>query len=143
MTTPAPRLLVVDDNPADVELIRIAFELADIAVEINSCLDGIEALALLQNQKITGSLPTLLLLDLNMPRLNGFEILSFLQRQGLLEQLSVVVLSTSAQAEDRKRCLSLGAREMFTKPESINDLRQLVNLLLPYLSLPIIDNQAS
>jgi len=141
MTSSAPRLLIIDDNPGDIELIRIAFEMANIAVDIHSCLDGVEALSLLQEQQKNGSLPMLLLLDLNMPRLNGFEVLGFLHSQHLVDLLAVVVLSTSAQAEDRKRCLALGAREMYTKPESIHDLILLVNLLLPYLSQPVIDSQ--
>ena len=133
MTTPTPHILVIDDNPGDIELIRIAFEMAGIAVVLDTCLDGLDAIRLLVPTIPTGSLPTLLLLDLNMPRANGFEVLAHLHQQHLVERIAVVVLSTSAQTADRRRCLALGAREMFTKPETLQDLRRLTGELRRYL----------
>ena len=135
MTTSLPHVLIIDDNPGDIELIRIAFEMAGIEAMLDTCHDGVDAIRRLDLAMQTGSLPALLLLDLNMPRANGFEVLTFLHDQHLMEQLPVVVLSTSSQAEDRRRCLALGAREMFTKPESIHELHRLIADLRRYLPL--------
>jgi CheY-like chemotaxis protein len=62
-----------------------------------------------------------------MPRANGFEVLDYMCVRHLIDQVPVVVLTTSRQAEDHRRCLSLGAKAMYSKPESILDLQELVN----------------
>lgn len=126
MTTTLHRLLIVDDNPGDIELVRIACEMAGLNVVIESVPDGIEAMRLLSTAAKDKTLPAMVLLDLNMPRANGFEVLDFMCVRHLVDQVPVVVLSTSRQVEDRRRCLALGARAMYSKPESIQDLRRLV-----------------
>lgn len=134
MTTTLHRILIVDDNPGDVELVRIACEMAGLSVVIESVPDGIEAMRRLAGAAKDGSLPAMVLLDLNMPRANGFEVLDFMCVRHLVDQVPVVVLSTSRQSEDRKRCLALGARAMHSKPESIQDLRRLVEDFRPFLA---------
>lgn len=126
MTSTMHRILIVDDNPGDIELVRIACEMAGLKVVIESVADGIEAIRLLSSAATAGTLPAMVLLDLNMPRANGFEVLDFMCVRHLVDQVPVVVLSTSRQVEDRRRCLALGARAMYSKPESIKDLRLLV-----------------
>lgn len=136
MTRPMPHILIIDDNPGDIELIRTAFEIAGVEALVDACPDGIEAMRFIDQAVPGGDLPTLMLLDLNMPRANGFEVLAFLRERHLVERIPVVVLSTSAQAGDRQRCLALGARKMFTKPESFPALRLLVGELQGYLTVP-------
>jgi CheY-like chemotaxis protein len=133
MTATLHRILIVDDNPGDVELVRIACEMAGLGVVIESVPDGIEAMRRLSAAAKDGTLPAMILLDLNMPRANGFEVLDFMCVRHLVDQVAVVVLSTSRQSEDRKRCLALGARAMHSKPESIQDLRRLVEDFRPFL----------
>ncbi len=135
MTISLPHVLIIDDNPGDIELIRIAFEMAGIEAVFTTCHDGVDAIRRLDLAMQTGNLPALMLLDLNMPRANGYEVLTFLHDQHLLVELPVIVLSTSSLVEDRRRCLALGARAMFTKPESIHDLRSLISDLRKYLPL--------
>ena len=142
MTTSMPRILIIDDNPGDIELIRIACDMAGITAAQDACHDGVEAIQHLDLAMQTGVLPTLLLLDLNMPRANGFEVLTFLHEQRLVDKIAVVVLSTSAQAGDRVRCLALGAREMRTKPETFPDLRHLIDELRHYLDPTPLDSLA-
>ena len=126
MTTTVHRILMVDDNPGDIELVRIACEMTGLTVVIDSVTDGIEAMRVLGTAATAGTLPAMVLLDLNMPRANGFEVLDFMCVRHLVDQVPVVVLSTSRQPEDRRRCLALGARAMYSKPESIQDLRLMV-----------------
>jgi two-component system response regulator len=133
MTTTLHRILIVDDNPGDIELVRIACEMAGVPVVIDSVADGVEAMRRLATAANDGTLPAMVLLDLNMPRANGFEVLHFMGERHLVDQVPVVVLSTSRQSEDRKRCLALGAKAMHSKPESIQDLRRLVEDFRPYL----------
>jgi len=126
MTIDRYRVLIVDDNEADIELLRIAFEMAGLEVEVECAPDGMEAIRILGQAAHDEALPALMLLDLNMPRANGFEVLAFMHQRQLDEQVAVVVLSTSGQAEDQSRCLALGARAMYRKPESVQELRHLV-----------------
>lgn len=133
MTTTVHHVLIVDDNPGDVELARIAFEMAGINVLIDSVPDGIEAMRYLNTAAYEQVLPALVLLDLNMPRANGFEVLDFMNVRRLVDKVPVVMLSTSRLPEDRRRCLSLGARAMHSKPESIHELRNLVEEFRVYL----------
>jgi chemotaxis family two-component system response regulator Rcp1 len=129
---PLPTLLVIDDNPGDIELVRIAFEMNRHAIRIEGVHDGMAAMRWLLWAKEANQLPELVLLDLNMPSMNGFEVLAFMLNEGLIDQVPVVVLSTSAQSEDRLRSLHLGAREFHTKPERIQDLLDLVGHLGSY-----------
>lgn len=131
---PLPTLLVIDDNPGDIELVRIAFEMNQQAVRIEGVHDGMAAIRWLLQAKEANRLPELVLLDLNMPSMNGFEVLAFMLNEGLIESVPVVVLSTSAQREDRLRSLHLGAREFHTKPERIRDLLGLVAHLRTYVT---------
>jgi CheY-like chemotaxis protein len=137
-----PHILIIDDNPGDIELIRTAFEIAGVEALVDTCHDGIEAMRFITQTEPGGELPTLLLLDLNMPRANGFEVLAFLRERHLVERIPVVVLSTSAQAGDRQRCLALGARKMYTKPESFPALRLLIGELKDYLTEPATDGRS-
>jgi len=133
MTATLHRILIVDDNPGDIELVRIACEMSALPVVIESVSDGIEAMRWLSTAASDKTLPAMVLLDLNMPRANGFEVLDFMCVRHLVDQVPVVVLSTSRQLEDRRRCLALGARAMHSKPESIQDLRRLVEDFRVYL----------
>lgn len=136
MTTTLHRMLIIDDNPGDIELVRIACEMAGLPVVIESVADGIEAIRWLSTAATEKTLPEMVLLDLNMPRANGFEVLDFMCVRHLVDQVPVVILSTSRLPEDRRRCLALGARAMHSKPESIQDLRRLVEDFRVYLTQP-------
>ena len=141
MTIGNHRVLIVDDNAGDVELLQIAFEMAGFHVNIDSASDGIEAIRFLEQAAENETLPVLMVLDLNMPGANGFEVLQLLHERHFEEQVAVVVLSTSAQAEDRRRCLALGARAMYSKPESMQELRRLVAGFSVYLDVPELGHE--
>lgn len=129
-------ILIVDDNSGDVELLQIAFEMSGLDVHIDSASDGVEAIRFLEQAAENDTLPVLMVLDLNMPGANGFEVLQLLRERHFDERVAVVVLSTSAQAEDRRRCLALGARAMYCKPESMQELRRLVAGFSVYIDVP-------
>jgi len=115
------RILLVDDNPADLELARYAFEEAGVPPDhIDVTRDGEEALAYLRRQGPyagrTTPNPTLVLLDVNMPRLNGLETLQRLKADPALQTLPVVMLTTSSHAEDMERSYRHGANAYVVKP---------------------------
>ena len=123
------RLLVVDDNPGDIELLRFAFETAEEALELRIAHDGDAALEELERAANAGDLPELVLLDLNMPRRDGFGVLSELQERRLYPGLTVAVWTSSTAARDRDRALGSGAIAVLAKPSGIDEYAAMIRTL--------------
>lgn len=117
-------ILIVDDEPSIVELVR--FTLEDTGVRVVEASDGAEALTLARRVK-----PDLVLLDVQMPRLNGLEVCRQLRREPALARTLVIMLTAAGQQADRARGLEAGADEYLTKPFSPLALLALVEALLP------------
>ena len=117
-------ILVVDDEPSIVELVRFTLEDADVRVVEAS--DGAEALILARRVK-----PDLVLLDVQMPRLDGLEVCRQLRREPAFARTPIIMLTASGQQADRSRGLGAGADEYLTKPFSPLALLALVEALLP------------
>lgn len=125
MTAPAPPLvLMVDDNVCDVELTREAFTEMPVPVRFDSVRDGYEALAYLRHEgpHATSERPDLILLDLNMPRMNGRETLAALKGDPHLADIPVVVLTTSESEHDVLDCYRKHAAAFVTKPVTVDEL---------------------
>jgi len=115
-------LLYVEDEDAAVFLLETALKEADIDVALYRVADGDEALDFL---KKTGAYqdvprPDLVLLDLNLPRRTGLEVLSEMKQDAELRKLAVVVFTSSSLAVDKRRSMALGAQEYITKPASFD-----------------------
>ncbi len=115
------KILLVEDNPDDVELTRIAFAEAGSEHRLVVVADGAEAVDyLLGNGKHAGrdaaDLPALVLLDLNLPKLNGREVLQAIRADAATRSLPVVVLTTSAEPFDVDGVYELGANSYIQKP---------------------------
>lgn len=123
--TPAPvDILLVEDEPADACLVKLALREVTRPSRLHHVLDGSEALAFLQRQSPRyGDVPRpgLVLLDLNMPRMNGREFLQRLRAEAGYGDIPVVVFSTSEYERDRETCYALGANDFVTKPADIDD----------------------
>lgn len=98
--------------------------------------DGFEALAFLRQQLQSGdgSLPDVILLDLNMPNMDGFEVLAEVKSAPLLRRIPVVVFSTSGDQEDVDRAYEEGANSYVLKPARLDDLKQSLELVATYWS---------
>ncbi|ARK12506.1 response regulator [Fibrivirga algicola] len=114
---------VVDDDPDDLYLVQLAFQRVLPALSIRLLSDGE---SLLSGLKQAATLPSLVLLDLNMTPSNGFEILQHLRSLAHGQAIPVVVFTTSDAADDRNRALAMGANGFQTKPDSIGDIGQLL-----------------
>lgn len=132
MTSRFAHILIIEDNPGDVELLEIAFEMNGFAPRVQVAEDGEIALNLLAERAAKDDLPDLVLLDLNMPRMTGFEVLEAMQARGFTDVVTVVWTSSLAE-HDRTRCLALGAQEFLSKPERIGEYIRLVERLREYL----------
>ena len=127
MKNTKPYLLVADDDPGDVFLLRRAFRCAAVPCEIIHVQDGQEAIDYLNgvppyDNRERHPLPSLLVLDLKMPRMNGFDVLAWLRGRPYLEHLPVVVTSSSPMQGDIETAMLLGARSYMIKPADVNML---------------------
>lgn len=114
-------ILLVEDNPDDVELTRIAFEEANAAHLLRVVSDGAEALDYLfargkHADRDPANLPSLVLLDLNLPKLDGREVLQAIRANDATRMLPVVVLTTSAEPFDVDATYALGVNSYIRKP---------------------------
>jgi CheY-like chemotaxis protein len=112
------QILLVEDDPGDVLMTREAFEDNKVANELHVVNDGAEALAFLRKEgEFAGSpTPDLVLLDLNLPRMDGREVLAAVKADDELRQIPIVVLTTSEAEEDVLRSYALHANAYVTKP---------------------------
>lgn len=125
-TTLPPTIWIVDDDEDDQLFIRTAFLNSQPPITVLALSDGDELLPKLSKCTV---LPRLILLDVNMPRKNGFETLEELRSIPDFSDLPVVMLTTSSDEEDRRRSLASGANHFLTKPLTQEQLRQLAQEL--------------
>jgi CheY-like chemotaxis protein len=120
------RILVVEDSPADVRLLREAVREQAIDAELHAVEDGERALAHLHGGV---GRPDLILLDLNLPRRDGREVLRELKRDPDLLSIPVIVLSTSAAPRDIADCYALHANSYLVKPMGLDEFGDLVRAI--------------
>ncbi len=117
------RILLVEDSSADVELLRRAMLAAKLDCELTILEDGAEALAFLQKVKSQPETlpPDLIILDLNLPKNDGVEVLQAMRSSGVLSQAHVAVLSSSPSFRERARIEHLGIDRYITKPADLDE----------------------
>ncbi|MDA1192911.1 MAG: response regulator [Candidatus Poribacteria bacterium] len=116
--TRAARILLVEDNKADVRLTQEALKEAGFRHELLVADNGYEALAMLRQDDPYASqqLPDMILLDLNMPQKTGWEVLQEIKSDKLLRRFPVIILSTSGAEKDVRQAYRLGANSYIVKP---------------------------
>jgi len=122
-TTATPEILLADDNPADVDLIREVLTASTRTTHLHMVADGEAAIAFLRGKgKFAGSpRPDLMILDLNLPRKDGRAVLAEIKRDANLHTLPVVVFTTSQSTHDMNHCYELGAIRYVSKPGNWRD----------------------
>jgi two-component system, chemotaxis family, response regulator Rcp1 len=126
--TKTRNVLLVDDSPGDVLLMRLAFREIAEHVALHVATDGLEAMAFLkrEGEHIASPRPDLILLDLNMPRMSGREALALMKSDANLRTIPVVILTTSAAEEDITACYELLANSYLSKPVDLEEFDSLV-----------------
>ncbi len=127
------RILLVDDNPHDVELALAAFEQGRLAQEVAVARSGQEALEyLLGRGPYAGrapDAPTVILLDVNMPHMDGLAVLAAIREEPGLRDIPVVMLTTSREETDIESCYRLGARAYVVKPVDFGEFIEAVRTI--------------
>lgn len=140
MTIEDPLVLLVDDLEATVELMRIVFTRSGYVRPLQTVFNGEQAVAYLRGDGDVGTfkqfgMPTVVLLDLNMPRMGGFEVLAWIRQQPELKHLFVCILSASSELHDIERAYDLGANCYMVKPGNLNGLLHMASTLLAWIRL--------
>jgi len=140
---PSPvEILLVEDNPGDVKLTEKALEQGNLENELHVVNDGVEALQFLkrEGEYARSPRPDLVLLDLNMPRKDGQEVLRELKEDEELNRIPVVVLTSSESEEDILKSYDLNANAYLTKPVDYDGFLEIVdgleNFWLQVVKLP-------
>jgi len=129
---------MVEDDPADVRLIQRAFTKVEITAKVIRLTNGDDAVAYLDGQspydnRAAYPLPNLLLLDIKLPRRNGFEVLQWLRgRKDGLRRMPVIMLTSSRHTVDINRAYDSGANSYLAKPENTEGLLQVANAIKTY-----------
>jgi two-component system, chemotaxis family, response regulator Rcp1 len=134
---PAYAILLVEDNPAEVKITQRAVRESGAPVELLVARDGQEAVDFLLRQgshitDVDWRYPDLVLLDINLPRLNGREVLERVRATPHLRSLPVVVLSTSCRIEDVRDLYAAGANTYVEKPQDFDRFVQVLQTIQTY-----------
>jgi CheY-like chemotaxis protein len=124
MNVKALEVLLVEDNPADADLVEEALTEAQIDCNLSVVRDGAEAVGLIErlDSDVWRVCPDLILLDLNLPKVGGEAILERIRLSPRCGGVKVLIISSSDAPADRKRAMELGASDYFHKPSSLEQL---------------------
>lgn len=140
MLTKDSVILIADDDALGTLLMQQVFSNAGLVQPLRFVSDGEEAIAYLRgdapySDRTQFPLPAVILLDLNMPRKNGFEVLAWIRQQPALKRIHVYVLSASGQIEDIQRAYELDAKSYLVKPGNLEGMMQQAKTLMAWFNL--------
>ncbi|HEX3720755.1 MAG TPA: response regulator [Verrucomicrobiae bacterium] len=133
-------ILLVDDSDNDLDLMRIAFGKAKFTNPLQAVHNGEEAIAYLKGEGVYSDrsqypLPAVILLDLNMPRKSGFDVLNWVRTQPKLKRVCIIILTASLRMEDVERTHELGATAFLVKPTTLEQLTITIRRLREWLEI--------
>jgi len=137
-----PEILMVDDNPADIDLTREVLAQSEGHFHVNAVNDGVEAISFLRREGkyAKAPVPDLVVLDLNLPRKDGCEVLSNIKADPVLAKIPVVIFTSSQANDDIARSYKLGANCYLKKPGNLRDfvaaVQSMTEFWLGFASLP-------
>jgi CheY-like chemotaxis protein len=133
-------ILLVDDSENDLFLMREAFSKAEFHSPLHAVENGEDAIAYLKGEGIYSDrskypLPAVMVLDLNMPKKNGFDVLAWVRGEPAFKRLSVIILTASLRNEDVERAFDLGANAFLVKPATLARLVIMIRRLRDWLEI--------
>jgi chemotaxis family two-component system response regulator Rcp1 len=142
-----PEILMVDDNPADIDLTSEVLAQSERHFHVNAVNDGVEAISFLRRQGkyAKAPVPDLVVLDLNLPRKDGCEVLSNIRADPSLAKIPVVIFTSSQASSDIARSYKLGANCYLKKPgnlpEFVAAVQSMAEFWLTFATLPQKENR--
>jgi len=121
-------ILLVDDDLDDISLFQEALNEVDSLINFHSARNGAKALEFLHSMPAIA--PDLIVLDINMPEMNGWRCLTELKNTPLLQQIPVIMYSTSADKMDQQKASRLGANGIYQKPERFEEIKHLLKTFI-------------
>jgi CheY-like chemotaxis protein len=132
MKHPDRPILLVEDNPMDVDLTQRAFAKKKVANPIEIARDGEEALTILEEWGGDDPQPLVILLDLKLPKVDGLEVLHYLKTSSQFQTIPVVILTTSAESSDIQIAYQEGANSYIVKPVDFDRFIEIVDYIHTY-----------
>ena len=132
MIHPERPILLVEDNPMDVDLTKRAFTRKKVVNPIEVARDGEEALNLLEQWGVEDPQPIVILLDLKLPKVDGLEVLHYLKTSAQFQAIPVVILTTSAEDSDIQIAYQEGANSYIVKPVDFDKFIEVVDYIHTY-----------
>ncbi|MCI0493806.1 response regulator [candidate division KSB1 bacterium] len=120
-------ILLVEDDQIDIMTVRRALKKINVTNQVTSVVNGEEALQVLRNSEPLK--PAIILLDLNMPRINGIEFLKIIKNDKNLCRIPVVVLTTSQEEQDKRWCFNLGIAGYMLKPVDYEEFIEIIRII--------------
>ena len=130
MSAKSKKVILVEDNLADVELVKISIRELETPVELVHAGDGQELLNFLKTAVLSEI--AVIMLDLNMPRVSGIDVLRYMHEDPLLKKVPVVMFTTSNSKTDILKCYELGAKAFVCKPLDIFEFNQAIRSIVEF-----------
>ena len=127
-----PPILLVEDNPMDLDLTLRAFSKKKFSNQVHVARDGEEALAFIQRWEAGEAVPAVILLDINLPKINGLEVLRQLKAHERYRRIPVVILTSSREDKDLNTAYDLGVNSYIEKPVSFNKFMEVAEQIELY-----------
>jgi CheY-like chemotaxis protein len=126
MSTKPIRILLIEDDPDDVDFFNMAINNFNLPVSLETISQGDRVLPHLET---LNQLPQVIVLDLNLPKLHGKEVLQRIKDHPQFATIPVVILTTSSAEQDREFCLTTGAEHYLIKPVAMNEYESILNTI--------------
>ena len=142
----AAEILLAEDNANDAELTRLAFKRCKLALNLHRVADGVDCMSFLRKQGKYSTAPTpdLIFLDLNMPRMDGREVLAAMVADKDLNGMPVIVLTTSANEEEILKMYKLRCSSYIVKPVNFEQFLRVIRLIAEYwFTVVVVPTRAS
>lgn len=131
-TTIISKILYADDDCDDRYLLNESMRSNGLMADLVHVTDGVEVVTYMEHA--TGSLPALVILDLNMPKMDGRQTLSYLKNHPVFAAIPVIILSTSENKREKEFCTARGALSYFVKPRNMSGYDSIVKACMPYVT---------
>ena len=129
------KILIADDDAEDISIIKDAMELLEVVDVLWPAQNGEQAFEILQESFESSTKPCLIVLDLNMPKMNGIQTLGKLKTDERFKDIPVIIYSTSVNPLEKETCLRLGAHSYIPKPVSFKESMETAKLFLQFCDL--------